>query len=235
MMQVRDVMTKAVLTVRPDTPLKDVARLLIDAGVSGVPVVDPAGVVCGVVSEGDFLIKEQGAEASHRRRLAALIGESTETRARRSKLAARTAGEAMSAPAITIRPERPMREAAALMTERHVNRLPVVDAGRLVGIVTRADLVRAYIRTDDELKATILEDVLLRALWLDPASFKVSVAGGEASIAGNVERRSTAALVEETIGLVPGIVAVHAQIGWGIDDRDLRLAEHDPLFPHGLR
>ena len=80
-----------------------------------------------------------------------------------------------------------------------------------------------------------LDDVLLKALWLDPASFDVAVTDGEVWITGNVERRSTAAMVEETIGLVPGIVAVHADIRWGLDDRDLRPAERDPVFPHGLR
>lgn len=235
MLTVRDVMTTSVLTVRPDTPLKDVARLLIDAGIAGVPVVDASGAVVGVVSEGDFLIKEQGADAIRHRRMAALLGESAATRLQREKLAARTAGEAMSAPPVTIRPERPIREAAALMTEKRVNRLPVVDAGQLLGIVTRADLLRAYVRTDEELTRTIVDDVLLKSLWLNPASFKVAVTDGEATIVGNVERRSTAIQVEEAVGLVPGIVAVHSDIHWGVDDRNFRPAEQDPLFPHGLR
>lgn len=235
MLTVRDVMTTSVLTVREDTPLKDVARLLIDAGIAGVPVVDASGAVVGVVSEGDFLMKEQGAEAIRHRRMAALLGESAATRTQREKLAARTAGEAMSAPPVTIRPERPIREAAALMTEKGINRLPVVDAGQLLGIVTRADLLRAYVRTDEELTRTIVDDVLLKSLWLNPASFKVAVTDGEATIVGNVERRSTALQVEEAVGLVPGIVAVHSDIHWGFDDRNLRPAEQDPLFPHGLR
>jgi CBS domain-containing protein len=235
MMTIHDVMTRSVLTVRPETPLKDVARLLIDSGISGVPVVDEDGAVLGVVSEGDFLVKGQGAEAIRHRRLAGLLGESSATRAQIDKVEARTAGKAMSEPPVTIRPERPIREAAALMAERHVNRLPVVDDGRLVGIVTRADLVRAYLRSDEELVRTIREDVLLKALWLDPASFEVVATNGDVWITGRVERRSTAAIVEETIRLVPGIVSVRADIRWALDDRDLRPAEHDPAFPHGLR
>ena len=235
MMTIRDVMTTSVLTVRPDAPLKDVARLLIDSGISGLPVVDEDGAVLGVVSEGDFLAKGQGPESIRHRRLAGLLGETLETRTQLGKVGARTAGQAMSAPPVTIRPERPIREAAALMAQRHVNRLPVVDDGQLVGIVTRADLVRAYLRTDEELARTILDDVLLKALWLNPASFQVEVANGEVRITGNVERRSTAAIVEETIRLVPGIVALHADIRWGLDDRDLKPAERDPAFPHGLR
>ena len=186
MMTVRDVMTTAVLSVRPDAPLKDVARLLVDHGISGVPVVNAEGVVLGIVSEADFLIKEQGAEQVRHRPLARLFGESRESRTQLAKLEAATAAAAMTSPALTIEPSRPMSEAAAIMTTRGVNRLPVVADGVLVGIVTRADLVRAYVRTDDELAATIRDDVLLRILWLDPAAFSVEVRNGIASVKGQV-------------------------------------------------
>jgi CBS domain-containing protein len=214
-------------------PLKEVARLLIDSGVSGAPVVDPRGAVLGVVSEGDFLIKEQGARAVHHRRFAALFGETQETRTQLDKLAARTASEAMSAPAVTIAPSRSVQDAAAIMTERRINRLPVVEDGGLVGIVTRADLVRAYLRTDEELAATIREDVLLRILWLDPAAFTVEVRNGEATVTGSVERRSTAEIVEETIKLVPGIVDANVRLSWTVDDRDFVPASRSPEFPYG--
>jgi CBS domain-containing protein len=235
MLTVADVMTNPVLVVRRDTPLKDVARLLIDNGVSGAPVVDADGRVLGVVSEADFLVKEQGAEEIHHRRLARVVGESTETRHQLDKVEARDAGGAMTAPAVTIAPTRPIREAAALMTSRRVNRLPVLDDGRLVGIVTRADLVRAYLRTDAELLEAIRHDVLLRILWLDPEGFDTSVVNGEASISGHVERRSTAEIIEETVQMVPGIVAVHADLSWSLDDRDLKPADRDPVFPYGMR
>lgn len=235
MLTVADVMTSPVFTVRRDTPLKDVARLLIQHGVSGVPVVDDDGSVLGIVSEADFLIKEQGLEEVHHRRLERLMGESDETRHQLDKVEARDAGSAMTAPAVTISPGRPIREAAALMTSRRVNRLPVVDDGRLAGIVTRADLVRAYLQSDEELVRAIRQDVLLRILWLDPAGFDVSVANGEASISGRVERRSTAEIIEETVRMVPGIVAVRANLPWSLDDRDIKPAERDAVFPFGMR
>lgn len=235
MMTIRDVMTHAVFTVRRDTPLKDVARLLIDNGVSGVPVVDDDGTVAGVVSEADFLVKEQGAGEIRHRRLAWLLGESAETRHNLEKVDARTAGEAMTAPAVTIEATRLIRDAAAVMTSQRVNRLPVVEHDKLVGIVTRADLVRAYLRSDQELVDTIRNDVLLRILWLDPAGFEVAVTNGEASIKGHVERRSTAEIIEETVRMVPGIVAVQAEVRWALDDRDIKPAEQDAVFPFGLR
>jgi CBS domain-containing protein len=236
MMKVADVMTSPVFTVRRDTPLKDVARLLIDNGVSGVPVVNDDGTVAGVVSEADFLVKEQGAGEIRHRRLARLLGESPEARHQIEVVRAHTAGEAMSAPAVTIAASHAIREAAAVMTGQHINRLPVTDdAGRIVGIVTRADLLRAYVRTDEDLVRTICDDVLLRVLWIDPAGFEVSVVNGEATISGHTERRSTAEIIEETVRMVPGIVEVHAEIRWSVDDRDLRPAERDAVFPFGLK
>ena len=233
MQTVRDAMTTHVLTVRTDTPLKDVARALIDAGISGLPVVDDRGRVAGVVSEADFLIKGQGAQSVHHRPLARLLGESATTREQLSKVAARSAGEAMTAPAVTIAPTRSLQEAAGLMTAHGINRLPVVEDGRLVGILTRADLVRAYLRTDDELAATIREDVLLRILWLDPAAFEVVVDRGEASVRGHVERRSTASAIEDAVAMVPGIISVAVDVTWSVDDRELQPASVDAVFPHG--
>lgn len=235
MLTVRDAMTPHVVTAGPETPLKDVARSLIDAGISGLPVVDDGGRVLGVVSEADFLIKGQGPQAIRHRRLARLLGDSEETRHQLAKVVARTAGEAMSTPAVTIEPSRSLQAAAERMTAERVNRLPVVEGGRLVGIVTRADLVRAYLRGDRELEETIRHDVLHRILWLDPAGFEVEVQNGEARVRGHVERRSTARIVEETIAMIPGIVTVAADIAWTVDDRDVRPAAVDPVFPHGIK
>lgn len=235
MMNVRDVMTRTVASVRPETPLREVAMLLLDKEISGVPVVDGEGAVLGVVSEGDLLMKEQGAAAIRHRPLARLLGESQESRVQIAKLESRTAGEAMTAPAVTIGSGRRITEAAALMTTKKVNRLPVVDNGRLVGIVTRADLIRAYLRTDDQLAETIRGDVLLRTLWLDPSMFTVVVADGVASVSGRVERRSTAEMVERTVSMVPGLVDAHTSVTWELDDSRVEPASLDPVFPFGPR
>ena len=235
MMKVRDVMTQSVRSVRRETPLKEVALLLVEHTISGVPVVDVDGAVLGVVSEADLLMKEQGADAVRHRPLARFLGESRESRTQLAKLAAVTAGEAMTAPAVTIESGRRISEAAALMVARRVNRLPVVDDGRIVGIVTRADLIRAYVRSDDELARTIREDVLLRILWLDPSVFTVVVTDGVASISGWVERRSTAEMVERAVSMVPGIIDVHADVTWELDDSRIEPSSVDPVFPFGPR
>lgn len=235
MMTVRHAMTQSVISVRPGTPLKEVAQLLIDHKISGLPVVDDDGAVLGIVSEADFLVKEQGAKAVRHRPLARIIGESRESRSQLAKIGAVTAGESMTAPAITVSSDRRIAEAAALMTARGVNRLPVVDDGRLVGIVTRADLVRAYVRSDDDLARTIRDEVLLRIFWLDPALFTVVVKDGAASIRGHVERRSVAEMVEEAVTMVPGIMNVHAEVTWAMEDSRLQPAALDAFFPFSPR
>jgi CBS domain-containing protein len=233
MLTVRDVMTRSVSTVRPETPLRDVAQLLAQQGISGVPVVGPDGAVVGVVSEADLLVKEQGVGAIRHRPLTALFGESRRSRAMLAKAAAVTAAEAMTAPPITVTPRQSLHEAAAIMTERRVNRLPVLDGGELVGIVSRADLVRAYVRSDEELAATIRDDVIRRILWLDPALFTVSVRDGVAAVVGHVERRTTAEMVEHAIAMVPGVMGADIQVSWAMDDRALEPASLDPVFPFG--
>ena len=235
MLTVRDVMTRSVVSVQRSAPLKEVAQTLIDNNISGVPVVDVEGAVIGVVTEADLLVKEQGADAIRHRPLARFLGESKESRAQLVKLGATTAADAMTAPALTITSGRPLHEAAAIMTARRVNRLPVVDDRRLVGIISRADLVRAYVRSDDELARTIRQDVILRILWLDPALFTVVVKDGVASISGRVERRSTAEMIEQSVRMVPGVVDVDASVAWSIDDKTLEPAGLDPVFPFGAR
>lgn len=182
MLKVRDLMTADVVTVRPTTPIKDAASLLVDHRISGMPVVDDGGRVVGVISEGDLIVKEHGADPVERRPLARIFGDSPETRAQLAKIMALTAGDAMTAPAITIKADDLVAEAAATMTRSRVNRLPVVDGDELVGVVSRADIVRAFVRTDQELTEAIREDVLYKTLWLDPNLFDVVVSKGKARI-----------------------------------------------------
>ena len=122
----------------------------MDRRISGLPVVDHDGTLMGMISEGDILFRERGVVENSGGPLGWLISPRLFEDAQ--KLGARVVGEAMTAPVITIGPDRPVMAAAALMIDRGVNRLPVVDHdGRLVGIVTRADLVRAFVRSDAEL------------------------------------------------------------------------------------
>lgn len=231
-MRVQDVMTRSVITVGPDTPLREVARLLDEHRISGVLVVDGAGALLGVVSEADFLVEAQGGASVRRSPIARLFGRAGDPRAPGDRHFAATAGELMHSPVISIGPAELVADAAALMTRERINRLPVVEDGRLVGIVTRADLVRSYVRSDEQLAETIREDVLLRTLWLDPKRFEVSVADGIATIRGSVDRRSSAEMIARTAVLVPGVRDVVSDVRWTIDDAELKNPTPGPEFPY---
>lgn len=233
MSTVRDVMTTSVLSVRPETSIKQVARLLVENRISGLPVVNEEGRVVGVISEGDLLVKEQPRGSIHHRPLARIFGESAETRQSIAKAGARAVGDAMTMPAITIDASRPVGAAATLMIQRKVNRLPVTENGRLVGIVTRADLIRTFVRSDEEIAEAIRQEILLRALWMDPGKFTVEVADGIATVKGRVERRSLAGIIERSIESLPGVVGVSADIAWTLDDRDIVAPSRDYLSPKG--
>lgn len=232
MLTVQDVMTRGVVSVHPDLPLREVARLLVEHGISGLPVVDPDDRVIGVISEGDLLIKETGPDAVGHRPLARLFGESRESASNLTKVDALTAGEAMTSPPITIDPRASLHAAAALMVDRKVNRLPVTHEGTLVGILTRADLVRAFVRTDEQLAESIREDVLLRAMSLNPTVFDVRVTDGVVHIAGHVDRESEAEAIERLARMVPGVVRVESELAWNPDaERDITIIDH--FIPSG--
>lgn len=136
----RDVMTRGVVTVHPETPLDEVASRMAGAGVSGVPVVDGGGKVAGVISEKDFLARMGGAESFMSVVAECLKGKGCVA----VPIRARRAGDIMSSPPVTVGEEAPVAEIAETFTSKNINRVPVVDvAGRLVGIVSRADIVRA--------------------------------------------------------------------------------------------
>ncbi len=192
----------------PETTLKDTAAKLAQFGISGVPVVTPSGELVGVISEADVLAKEAGPRP--RDGLFSWLWEIGEVE--RAKLEARTAGEAMTSPAVTIGPDRPIREAAARMLSEGVNRLPVVVEGELVGIVSRADLVRAFVRTDEEIRREIENEVVRKTLWLEPDRVTVSVENGAVTLEGEVETAADEQLLVDFTSRVPGVVSVTSRV-----------------------
>jgi CBS domain-containing protein len=216
-MRVKDVMTSEVATVRPDTPLKEVARELIERGISGMPVVDDEGQVVGVISETDLVVKERGEPRERGGALASLLHRVDPDN--QLKLAARVAGEAMTSPAITIESFWPVSVAAKRMLDSAVDRLPVVKQGRLIGIVTRADLVRAFARSDEEITRDVREQVALQqALWPDGGRVEVQVGAGETTLTGKVRHRSQAEALPKLLARVPGVVTVRSELAWSKDD-----------------
>ena len=215
-MKVEDVMTREVVSVPPGASLKEAARLLVEHRISGLPVVDNQNHVLGVVSEADVISKETTG-LPLRRPLTWLTGQ---REVDRSKLEVHLAGEAMTTPALTIEPSRPVGAAAKLMVEASVNRLPVVEGGKLVGIVTRADLVRAFVRSDADIAQEIRDDVVVREVWLDKHSVQVEVEDGEVTLAGTLDNRADAEVLEALVRRVPGVVGVDSKLTWRDDDTE---------------
>ena len=215
-MKVEDVMTRDVAAVPPDATLKDVAQLLVSRGISGLPVVDDDGRVLGVISEADVLAKQRH-EPERGGALARLLRRGGEQQD--LKLDARLASEAMSTPVIAAQPHWSIATAADRMLDNQVNRLPVVQQDRLVGIVTRADLVRAFARTDDDLAREIREVVAVQqALWNDDGEVDVRVDAGEAVLTGALRSRTEAEILARMVRNVPGVVGVRSELRASVED-----------------
>lgn len=221
-MRVHDVMTAEVLTIGPEAPIRDVARILVEHRISGIPVCDIAERVVGVVSEADILYKEHDPREAHTGGPLGWVVDAKPNYAGWIKAQALTAGKAMTSPAITISPQASVALAARLMSERRVNRLPVVSDEKLVGIVTRADLVRAFTRSDDEIESEILADVLEQTMWIEDGRIDVDVSHGAVTLSGALECRSDVDLLERLVRRVPGVIAVASSVSWRIDDTTRR-------------
>jgi CBS domain-containing protein len=211
--RVKDVMTTDVVSVRVTVEYKDIVSVLRGLHVSALPVLDEAGHLVGVVSEADLLLKEVGQEALG----GYLI--SSGRRGERAKAAAVTAAELMTTPAVTIGPDDSLAHAARLMHDRHVKRLPVVDqAGRLVGIVSRVDLLSVFDRPDGEIRAAVRKDIIARDFALDPDAFDVQVTSGIVTIAGQVETQTLADQLLGALRHAEGVVGVRSRLRFSPPD-----------------
>ncbi|NOY57131.1 MAG: CBS domain-containing protein [Actinobacteria bacterium] len=210
-MRVLDIMTMDVLTTSPSTSLKEAARKMVRAGVSGLPVIDESGELVGIITEADFLERE--ADRSRRRLLNAMFKE------RESVVDAETVGEVMTRDPVVIFPEASVTEAARVMAHHHVKRLPVVGAGgKLVGIVSRADVVAVFTRPDDVIEDEIREDIVRRVLLLEADSIDVTVKDGVVTVSGIVPTATDARLLEELIRRIDGVVRLESHITFDVDD-----------------
>lgn len=214
-----DVMTKEVVYAEPDTTFRECADLLRIHKVSALPVVDFTGRVIGIVSEADLLAKEEARGSSAR-----LIDKLS--RRRRRAADGRLAEDVMSSPPITVRPFTTVAQAARLMHGKHVKRLPVIDDnGWLVGIVSRADLLKTFLRSDGSIRREIVDDVLHRKFFVDPATATVEVRKGLVRLRGQVETKSLSALIEREVEAIEGTIGVDNSLTFKLDDTGLRVEE----------
>ena len=222
-MKAADLMTSFVVTVRPDATIEYAAQLMLQYRISGLPVTDTDGTVLGIVTESDLLRRaETGTEKRHARWVSFLIGpgrlaqEYVHSRGRK-------VGEVMTERVFTVTPEMPLADLVVLMETKRVKRVPVVDQGRLVGIVSRADVMGALVgllsekpagaATDSEIRNQILAEID-RQPWGPRGSVDVIVTNGVVVLKGMIpDERERAALCVAAEN-VPGVKAVHDRLVW---------------------
>nr|WP_134006619.1 CBS domain-containing protein [Streptomyces sp. 846.5] len=211
---VGELMTPGVVSVGPDTPFKEIAQLLAGNDITSVPVIDDQDRPLGIVSEADLLRHEAAAEDP-----SGLLPKPRMSARDRDRSEATTARGLMTSPAVCARPEWTVVEAARVMEQRHFKRLLVVDeAGRLIGVVSRSDLLRVFLRQDQAILEEIRHEVVVRVLGLSPDQVAVKVTDGVVTLTGTLEHRSVAhALIQLAKG-VDGVIAVVDQLGYRIDD-----------------
>lgn len=230
--RVRDVMTVDVVSVPEESSYRGIVDVLAKHQVSAVPVVDSGDRVVGVVSEADLLHKVEfvgGAAEWH-------LFEGRRRRAARAKATGDLARELMNSPAVTVSPETTITEAARTMSEEHVKRLPVVDAlGRLVGIVSRSDLLRVHLRPDGDIESEVAQEVLRKVLWLEPGQVHVAVRDGVVTLTGDVDRLTDAQLAVHLSQAIAGVVDVVDELTYRYDDTQPTEARALRSYPFSVR
>jgi len=206
---VRDVMSTHVICVRQSATYKEMAAMLRDRRVSAFPVIDDDNKVIGMVSEADLLTKE-ALEGTVPRTLESLTHQRM-----RAQVNATTAADLMTKPVVTISPDKPVAQAARLMFNARVKRLPVVgDDGKLIGIVTRTDVLSVYGRPDEELRRQVTEDLILNTFLCDPGRFTVTVKDGIVTIQGTPETARVGHDIIDAIRHAEGVVAVRDRLSY---------------------
>jgi CBS domain-containing protein len=208
---VKDVMSTHVISVRQSATYKEMAAMLHEQRVSAFPVLDDDNKVIGVVSEADLLVKE-ALEGTVRRTLL-----SRQERVRK-QVNALTAADLMTKPPVTIGPDEPVTSAARLMFDKRVKRLPVVsDDGRLIGIVTRSDVLSVYSRPDTDIRHQVTQDLILDTFLCDPGRFTVTVKDGIVTIEGTPETALIGRDIISAIRHMEGVVAVRDRLNYPKD------------------
>ncbi|MFH8618690.1 CBS domain-containing protein [Streptomyces sp. NPDC017979] len=204
---VGDVMTRDVLAAARTAGFKEVVTAMESRRVTAVPVVDGDRRVVGVVSEADLLAKEE-----YRDRVPGLVEQERDLD-RTAKAGAVTVGDLMTTPAITVSSTDPLPRAARLMAEHQVKCLPVVDRdGVLQGVVSRVDLLKVFLRPDEDVAAEVRREVVDRLLPVSHHSVEVAVSNGVVSLSGTVRDDGLVPLVERLARGVEGVVDVECSL-----------------------
>lgn len=209
------VMTRRVHVARPLTPFKRLVQLIEENKISAIPIVDAQGIPVGIVSESDLLLKERRRELESESSLL----HPRRRRQERAKAEGVVAWEIMTKPPITVRSDTTLPQAARLMQERNVRRLVVVDErDKIVGIVSRSDLLQVFLRTDEDLRTEVLSTVVPSMLLADPEAVQVAVRWNVVTLSGEVDRKSDAEIFARMTRELDGVVDVVNRLTHQWDD-----------------
>jgi len=222
-MKASDVMTRNVVTVARETPVAQAIRLMLDNNVSGLPVLDDTGKVVGILTEGDLLRRSETGTEKHRPRWLEILMGPGRMAGEYVRAHGRKVEEIMTSDLVSVTRETPLDEMVRLMERRRIKRLPVLDGDVLVGIVSRADLLRSLLhaleaqhsetRLDDEIREQILAE-LAKAAWVPRDGLSISVRDGVVDLNGVIldekEREALRVVAENA----PGVKAVEDHLVW---------------------
>lgn len=230
MKHVSDVMTTDVVVVEPETPFKEMARLLRERRLSALPVIDSDRNLVGIVSEADLILKQEYWGVNGDRR------GGRRHRGDRVKADGETAALLMTTPVVTIEPEATLARAARTMHRHGVKRLPVVDLhGKLLGIVSRTDLLKIYLRADLEIREEVEDRLCGSPGWVEPGTIRVLVQDGVVTLEGRAEQRSQIPMLIDIAGSVDGVVSVANRLQYEVDDETPELDVLTPWASFGAR
>jgi CBS domain-containing protein len=223
-MKLHEIMTRDVITIGSDAPLKEAARRMVEAGISGLPVADDSGNLIGIITEADFVKKEANRRSKKRARLLQWLDRDGVPDRHQ------TVGDVMTEEVITLDADADSTAAARLMQRANIKRLPVLSGdGRLAGLVSRRDLLRVFARSDADIRDEIADHVMLGVLWIDPKRVEVVSDDGNVALTGEVETRSDANLLVELAGRVDGVVSVLDHLTWEVDNTRLEMVPPPPV------
>lgn len=222
-MQARDIMSTRVVTVSPDVSVEEIAKLLLDSGVSAVPVVDQAGRPVGIVSEGDLMRRSESGTEGRRSWWLRLLAGPEDAARDYIKRHGHTAADVMTSEMVTVAEETPVAEIAATLEKRHIKRVPVLKDGKLIGIVSRADLLRGLAAhkaplpplstPDDHAIRKAVLDLVAREDWVSHGSFGVIVTDGKVELWGLVDSDEERHALKIAIGDIEGVREVESHLG----------------------
>ncbi len=217
-MKVEEIMTKDVITVSPKTPIHEAAQLMIDHGVSGLPVVDDAGSVVGIVSEGDLILREKPRERAPWWRL--FFGDAEQLAREYQKAHGMTVGEVMTRSLIAVSPDFPIESAALILDQHRIRRVPVVAEGQLLGILSRGDLIKALAKAPAHAGGPPSDERLVREMrarlaeepWVSNRGIVAQTKDGVLSLWGLVLTETEKSAVETMARTIEGCKGIDSHL-----------------------